>query len=1006
MFKNKSIAVTLFLSICPILVFLLLPVSSDNNSSSAFFKKTDKHDFIPSTIKSASSLNNSKYQEEIIADEGRSFKKEIIPLESSEEIDTTIEPVGININAKTDDISSSLKSLSEEQNDIKSASETGKSKLDELTTVLNVTDADIETLVKTFSKLTGRNYIVDSSVKGKITIHLPTPITLSEALKVFDSVLLLRGFATVPVSDNIWKVISAKDAKQTTIPIIGSANTTDESLVTEIIKTTHLSADEVQKLISQFVSKDGYSQAITGTNLIILVDSSSNIRRIKNLMNEIDIAPVDQDITIIPIEHALANDLAEKISKIIGGEEEKKEVPSELNIATSAIRNRIAQRAGLQTPVLDQQSTNSSSSVRSNPIKIIPDERTNSLIVVADEFTTLKIKALVEQLDSELDKSSGRFWVYRLEHADAQELSMVISSLISGGGAMGGGMSDNRGSSMSRGSMRGAQMGMGGGFGGVGGTGGMGGGIGMAGGGMGRSGGISRQRSNRNMSSQGGMMGGGIGVPAGGSMNTPIIPGASNSTRVTFQDEISIAPDFSTNSLVINADKADYEKLLQVIKILDVKRRQVLVEATILEVSLSEDQGLGVELSGTAATNSSGVFGQTNYGGLTNLLTNPAALSDLTIAAASSGTLTLPGGLTIPSQSALITAVSTHSNVNVLSAPTILSTDNQEAEIIVGENVPFVTSTGVNQINLGNTFNQIQRQDVGITLRITPQIGSGDFLSLQIFVEISNVVPGTRNDPNGPTTTIRTSDTVVAVKNRQMIVTGGLIQDSVTDSVRGVPFLKDIPVMGALFRRQDEIKRRTNLLIFLTPQIIQDQYDAREQTKIKAGTLDAEIDINSSAASRKAVLSNPSIDDVFDSPEEENYENNIPINSKSSNLNNNSQSEKFTFKVMKEDEINTKLPSPKKENIDQSGVYVVLKSINSDSKIDYKTSNNGILGLIIKNSNKMNSYFLPGSLYNVKDNNYVCLGSYDSKSEAENSNPDIVFWNELSDDQSSLIRKY
>jgi general secretion pathway protein D len=760
----------------------------------------------------------------------------------------------------------------------------------------------------------------------------------------------------------------------------------------------------LQKLISEFVSKDGYSQSVSGTNLIILVDSYSNIKRIKGLIKEIDIAPVDQDITIIQIDHALANDIAEKINSIIGGNDEKNEPSSELSIATSALRNRVAARAGLPQSIPEAAS---SSAIRSNPIKIIPDERTNSLIVVADEFTTLKIKALVEQLDSELDKSSGRFWVYRLEHADSEELAMVLSNLISGGGAMGGGMMGGRGgSSMSRnlgGGGLGGGMGGGGMIGGMGGMSGVGGrmsGMGSAGGrGAGSRSGGSRQRNqNRGM-----MGGGGIGAPAGGSMNTPFIPGGgANSTRVTFENEISIASDFTTNSLVINAEKSDYDKLMEVIKVLDVKRRQVLVEATILEVSLSENQGLGVELHGTAATNSSGVFGQTNYGGLTNLLTNPGALSDLTIAAASAGTLTLPGGITIPSQSALITAVSNNSNVNVLSAPTILSTDNQEAEIIVGENVPFVASTGTNQINLGNTFNQIERQDVGITLRITPQIGSGDFLSLQIFVEISNVVPGTRNDPNGPTTTIRTSDTVVAVKNRQMIVTGGLIQDSVTESTRGVPFLQDIPVMGALFRREDEIKRRTNLLIFLTPQIIQDQHDARDQTKIKSTKLASEINRIEAKPPRNEVLESTAIDDVFESPEEEEYLDNVPIRPYQEHSVQNKSGSVYSFEVMKENVSPQKIASKK--------TFVVLKSLNtsgfnSSGASKKNPSSEGTIGLILPMDPYSQTMFATGSQYTKFNDQFVCIGVYSSQSEAEITHSNIYEWENLTSADEKVLKK-
>jgi hypothetical protein len=339
-------------------------------------------------------------------------------------------------------------------------------------------------------------------------------------------------------------------------------------------------------------------------------------------------------------------------------------------------------------------------------------------------------------------------------------------------------------------------------------------------------------------------------------------PGTQSEGKVSFEGEVSIAPDPSTNSLIINAARPDYLKIKEVIGLLDVKRRQVLVEATLVEVRLTNEEGLGVELQGAVGTDDAGYVTQTNFGGLTNLLTNPSQLSDLTIAAASTGTLTLPGGLVIPSQAVLISALSSNSNVNVLSSPNILATDNEEAEIIVGENVPFVTSTSTDASNINNTFNQIERQDVGITLRITPQISLGDYVLLKIFVEISNVVTGTRNDPNGPTTTIRTTETTVEVKDGQMIVTGGLISDNVTESERGVPFLQDIPVLGNLFKTEDRDIRRNNLLVFITPRIISDPFRARDHTKAKAQSLHEFAKENGEITDLSSVLDNRAIDHV------------------------------------------------------------------------------------------------------------------------------------------------
>jgi general secretion pathway protein D len=264
----------------------------------------------------------------------------------------------------------------------------------------------------------------------------------------------------------------------------------------------------------------------------------------------------------------------------------------------------------------------------------------------------------------------------------------------------------------------------------------------------------------------------------------------------------------------------------------------VLVEASIVEVTLGKLDSMGIDLQGTIATSNGVLFGQNNVGSFTDFFSNPAAVQNLTVAAASEGTIKLPGGFVLPSQAILINALSQNSSVRVLSSPSIVTSDNDEAEIIVGENVPFITSTSTDPSNLGNTFNQVQREDVGIKLRIVPQITTGDLITLEMFVEISSVVPGTRDASNGPTTAIRTTETTIVVKDRQMSVTSGLISDNVTESENGIPLLKEIPVLGALFRSRKESVNRTNLLIFITPRIIRDEVEA----KVVSSTLQKRVE--------------------------------------------------------------------------------------------------------------------------------------------------------------------
>jgi hypothetical protein len=249
---------------------------------------------------------------------------------------------------------------------------------------------------------------------------------------------------------------------------------------------------------------------------------------------------------------------------------------------------------------------------------------------------------------------------------------------------------------------------------------------------------------------------------------------------------------------------------------------------------------------------------------LNTLFSDPSKLQGFTLAAASAGSLKLPG-ITIPTQSILVSAAQTNNNVNILSAPTILATDNEEAQIVVGQNVPFLASTSTNAVNLNNTFNQVERQDVGITLRITPQISSRDYVTLRVFTEVSALDLATVNSTLGPTTRKRQSETTIIAKDTQMIVTGGLLADDVTESDEGVPYLKDIPVLGQAFKSNSTARQQKNLLIFLTPRIIKDQFDARDVTIENREQMEDVIASYEVRPPRTTVLNNARIDSVAES---------------------------------------------------------------------------------------------------------------------------------------------
>jgi general secretion pathway protein D len=294
---------------------------------------------------------------------------------------------------------------------------------------------------------------------------------------------------------------------------------------------------------------------------------------------------------------------------------------------------------------------------------------------------------------------------------------------------------------------------------------------------------------------------------------------------IPLEAPVRITADPATNALIVSATPGDWATLAGVIDDLDVRRRQVFVEAIILETTVEKTRALGVEFQAATALDGHVGIAQANLSSLAGAVANPTSLPGLLLAAASNKKVTLPNGDSVPAQTLLLTALQTDNDLNVLSAPNIITTDNEEAEIVVGRNVPFVASRATSGTNLENLFTTITRHDVGITLRMTPQISADDFVRLALFEEVSDLDETASlvvGDPSmvGPTTTIRSASTEVGARDGQTVVIGGLLADTVRGNERSVPYLGHIPVLGALFRRNDDRHTKTNLLVFLTPHII------------------------------------------------------------------------------------------------------------------------------------------------------------------------------------------
>ncbi len=620
---------------------------------------------------------------------------------------------------------------------------------------LDFADVELPVVIDTISRLTGYNFIYDDRVRGRVTIVSPTEVTIDQAFAVFESVLKVKGFSLVLGPGNTYKILPIRDIKESSVDTIkdNRPSPNRDRFVTRLVPLQFIDAAAITQTIKPLISKDASLVAYDATNTIIVTDSESNIRRLLSILAALDVESYRQELAVIKIEHADANTLAEQLSEIYGAE-----VASASGGSTAAQRRARSRR----------RTTNSSSAAAAPggdsavgpTVRILPDERTNSLLVLSSRQQLADIRGLVRKLDIQV-RGEGRIQVYYLRHADAEELSETLNSLVGTGG-----------------------------------------------------GGSSRSSS----------------LPGSASNNQSI-----RSAVTPLDDGITVTADPATNALVIKASKEGYETLKQVIEKLDVSRPQVLVEALIVEVDVTDDLSLGFDIAYRMVNGDMDLLLQTGNAvlpgsglaaaALSNAFENPADAFTPGAVATSNG-----GSFGIGMQ-----ALASDKDVNIVSAPHILTSDNEEAEIIIGDNIPIVTGrteAATGGPSLSQAVN-VERQDVGVTLRVTPQISEGETLRLNIFQEITEVSPNpATGDPDevGVALSNRKIENTVVVNDGETVAIGGLIDESYTETERGVPFLRDIPYLGWLFKTKTESLRKTNLLIFLTPHIIRNADDLERET--------------------------------------------------------------------------------------------------------------------------------------------------------------------------------
>jgi general secretion pathway protein D len=684
---------------------------------------------------------------------------------------------------------------------------------------INFDNADLRTVIKFISELTGKNFVVDDKVKGTVTIISPTDITVDEAYHVFLSVLEMKGF-TVVESGKVFKVVPSAEARYRDIETLRPEDAVrvgrEDRIITQLVPLRHASANDLRGLLTPMVSKESQIVAYQPTNTLIITDYASNIRRLQALIKEMDVESTDEKITVHPLKYASAQVLATELLSLMDRGGAKGGAPAR-SVSPKPVTQPSQPTPRPATPGQITQPAGAEEAAALSVSKLVPDERTNSLIIIASEAETRKILDLVDKLDVPLPPGRKKIHVYYLENAKAEEVLQVLSQL-SGRGGVGVGYGTAAGLGTTRSGLGTGTTGLGsGGLGGLSSSGGLSGSTGLGTTGLGTS-------------RTAGLGTGGAGLFSSGIERGP--------RAAILGEDVVVVADKATNAIIVMAPPEDYETVKELIGKLDVWRPQVLVEALIAEVSLTKTKSLGVEWQFAERVDSSGRETGIQTG------TGPANLDFSTAAQFLFGVF--KGPITIAGQQftnlkAVLRAFQRAEDVNILSTPHILTLNNEEAEIVVAQNIPFLKSqTGTAESTVPGTttpttavLQTFEFKDVGIILRITPQISKGKFVRLNIFQEVSDV--GAQQVlTTTPTTFKRQAKTVVVVEDGQTVVIGGLIQDSQRQSTSGVPCLGSVPLLGNLFRTQSVgPQEKRNLLIFITPHIVNTPEDMAGITEQK-----------------------------------------------------------------------------------------------------------------------------------------------------------------------------
>ena len=645
---------------------------------------------------------------------------------------------------------------------------------------VNLRDADVRAFIQDVSRATGRTFIIDPRVQGKVSVVSERPLDQAGYFELFLSTLRANGLVVTPAAGGAFRVAPADGAA--TQPSAGQGR---DRFETAVLNLNFIDAASAIETLRPLVSREGQVTANRAGNAVIVADYADNVARVRQLARQID-----QDraaVRVVALKHAGAREIATSLAQIAQGS---------------------AEGRGWQ---------------------VAPVDASNSLVLRGDPATLAKLARTVADLDQAAAAGSD-VRVFFLNHADAEKLVPVLQQLV--------------GQPVSPASQSAPQTQP-----------------------------TQSAFGNANAAAQGQQPAASAPLPAqstGGSLGTSgFVPGASIG-----RGQAVIARYEGANAIVIAAPADVQRRLGEVIRQLDVRREQVLVEAIIVEISDIAAQRLGVQflLSGTGGSNIP--FSVTNYSNAApNLLAVAGAIAaekrygqdnSTTVAlrnAAVNSLLNANGGQfgfggNLGSNAVfgfVVNAVKADTASNVLSTPSVMTLDNAQARILVGQNVPLATGQALSN-NFDNAFRTVQRQDIGIALDVRPQINAGGTIKLTLRQEVSSIATSivTQSIPDNILNK-REINTTVTVDDGQIIALGGLIDENERRAIEKVPLLGDIPFLGNLFRSRSRDRTKTNLMVFIRPTIIRNADDAAKLTGDRYQYVRAE-------QARREATADPSID--------------------------------------------------------------------------------------------------------------------------------------------------